>query len=185
MQEAALEFAAGPLDPVIAPYVQYPTDTGTARLCNDQLAELPPGYTDFDFGVALVSTSVGIAFFAVGMLFERAERRDNKKWRGYRGLAEGREDRKFQSLKRVYETQNRKGRKDPREDVPITLVDPPSLVTVTGAGNQGVSGAAQSAQSSHSHLPTGAGNISSGSPGLGSGGPSASDTRGAHRSTAS
>jgi hypothetical protein len=167
--------------------MQYPTDTGTARLCNDQLAEVPPGYTSFEFGVTLVSTGVGIVIFAVGKLFERAERWDNKKWRGERGLAEGREDRKFQSLKRVYETQNRKGRKDPREDVPITLVDPPSLVPVTGAGNQGVSGVAQSAQrSSHSHLPTGAGNISSGSPGLGSGGPSASaNTRGAHRSTAS
>ena len=109
LQEAALEFAAGPLDLEIAPYVQSPTGTDTARLCNNQLAQVPPGYTNSDFGVTLVSTGVGIAFFAVGMLFERVARRDIKEWRGERGLAEGREDRKFKSLKRMYETQNRKG----------------------------------------------------------------------------
>jgi hypothetical protein len=184
LQEAALEFAAGHLDLEIAPYVQYPTDTGTARLCNNQLAQVPPGYTDFDFGVTLVSTAVGIVFFVVGMLFERVARRDIKNWRG---LAEGRENGKFQSLKRMYETQNRKGPKNPREDVPISLVDPPSLASVTGAENQRVSGGAQSAQgSSYSILPTGAENISSGNAGSGSGGPSASaNTRGAHSSTAS
>jgi hypothetical protein len=39
----------------------------------------PPGYTDFDFRVALVSTSVGTVFFAVRMLFERVARQDIKK----------------------------------------------------------------------------------------------------------
>jgi hypothetical protein len=78
-------------------------------LCNNQRAQVPPGYTDFDFGVTLVSTSVGIVLFVVGMLFEGVARRDIKKWRGEKGLAEGREDGRFQSLKRMYETQNRKG----------------------------------------------------------------------------
>ena len=121
LQKGVLEFAAGPLDPEIAPYVQFPTDTDTARLCYNQLVQLPPGYVNFDFGAILVVTFVGILFFAVGMLFERAAKWYITKRRGERGLKEWREDGQFQLLKRMYEAQNITGWVNPEDEIPITM----------------------------------------------------------------
>jgi hypothetical protein len=126
--------------------VQFPTDTDTARLCCNQLVQLPPGYFNFDFGAILVVTFVGILFFAVGMLFERAAKWYITKRRGERGLKEWKEDGQFQLLKRMYDAQNVAGWVNPDDEIPITMRDLQPVPTGQGAGNRRNAGLAASAQ---------------------------------------
>ena len=101
-----LEFAGGPLDPEIMPYVQFPPDTDTAHLCYNQLVQLPSGYVNFDFGAILIVTLLGVFFFVVGMWFEWVAERFMKKWGRGGGLTAWLEDGLFQLLKRMYAAQN-------------------------------------------------------------------------------
>jgi hypothetical protein len=184
LQQGVLEFAAGPLDPEIAPYVQYPTDTDAARQCDNQLVQLPAGYTNFDFGAILVVTCVGALFFVVGMLFEAGAGWCVEKRGWARGLTEWREDGKFQLLKKLYEAQTPLGWQNPGEDFPITLDSLPSAATAHHAGSQSgaVSGSAQG--SSHALLPAHAASNRSRNVGSGHGNPVAPiHTGGAHIST--
>jgi len=58
LQELVLEFAGGPSDPELLAYVQYPTGPEIAKLCYNQLLQLPSGYTNFDFGAIVIVTLV-------------------------------------------------------------------------------------------------------------------------------
>ncbi len=95
---------------------------------------------------------MGILFFTVGMLFERAAKWYITKRRGERGLKEWREDGQFQLLKRMYDAQNIAGWVNPDDEIPITMRDLQPVPTGQGAGNQRNSGLAASAQGSSNPL---------------------------------
>jgi hypothetical protein len=172
LQQGILEFAGGPLDPEIVPYVQFPVDTDTARLCYNQLVQLPSGYVNFDFGAILIATFVGIFFFVVGMVFEWVAERCMQKWGRGRGLKEWVEDGQFQLLKRIYAAQNISGWENVEDDFPITMADLQPGAQANGAGNPSAAGIAGLTQgSSYPLLPPNAGSTISGNAGSDSGGP--------------
>lgn len=105
LQQGIVEFAGGPTDPDIVPYVKFPEDTDTARLCYNQLVQLPSGYSNFDFGAIIVVTVVGFAILMMAVFFDRvAERLTRRK--GDNGATLWREDGVFHLLKGVYKHQN-------------------------------------------------------------------------------
>jgi hypothetical protein len=172
LQEGILEFAGGPLDPEIVPYVQFPVDTDTARLCYNQLVQLPSGFVNFDFGAILIVTFLGIFFLVVGMVLEWVAKWCIQKWGRGRGLKEWLEDGQFQLLKRMYAAQNISGWENEKDYFPITTADLQPGAQANGAGNQGASGIAGLTHgSSHPLPPINAGSTSSGNAGSGSGGP--------------
>jgi hypothetical protein len=172
LQQGILEFAGGPLDPEIVPYVQFPVETDTARLCYNQLVQLPSGYVNFDFGAILVATFIGIFFFVVGMVFEWVAERCIQKWGRGRGLKEWVEDGQFQLLKRIYAAQNISGWENVEDDFPITMADLQPGAQANGAGNPSAAGIAGLTQgSSYPLLPPNAGSTISGNAGSDSGGP--------------
>jgi hypothetical protein len=181
LQQGVLEFAAGPLDPEIVPYVQFPEDSDTAHMCYNQLVRLPSGYVNFDFGAILIVTLVGVVFSVVGLTFDRAAEQWFLKFRRGNGSKEWLEDGQFQLLKKVYEGQNVSGWENESEEIPITTAHLLSGVQANGANggaNHSPAAAACSANGTSHPLPltngssgnlgnTGSGNAGSGSAGSG------------------
>jgi hypothetical protein len=101
LQEGILEFAAGPTDPDTLPYVTFPQDAETAKLCYNQLVQLPSGYSNFDFGAIIVVTVIGFTIVLMAFLFEPIA-----EWWTNRNDGEGlklwREDGLFHLLKGAY-----------------------------------------------------------------------------------
>lgn len=140
LQQGILEFAGGPLDPEIVPYVQFPADADTARLCYNQLVQLPSGYMNFDFGAILIVTLIGIFVFGVGMVFEWVAEQCIRKWGRGRGLTEWREAGPFQLLKRIYAAQDISGWENEEGDFPIPMAGLQPGAQANGAGNQSAAG---------------------------------------------
>ena len=111
LQEGILEFAGGPTDPEIVPYVKFPEDTDTARLCYNQLVQLPSGYSNFDFGAMLVVFVVGFAIMLAAISFESVAKWWTRK-KGHQGGRLWEEDGLFYLLKGVYEHQGVAGWED-------------------------------------------------------------------------
>lgn len=164
LQEGILEFARGPLDPEIVPYVQFPIDTDTARLCDNQLVQLPSSYVNFDFGAIVIVTILGVFFFAVGMAFEWIAERCIKKWGGERGVEEWLEDGQFQLLKRTYPAENTWEWENEKDDFPVPKAN--SQPGIQANGNQNATGNPVLTQgNSVPLLPVNAGSTSSGNAG--------------------
>lgn len=123
LQEGIVEFAGGPTDPEIVPYVRFPDDTDTARLCYNQLVQLPSGYSNFDFGAIMIVAVIGFAILLMAVLFEPIAKWWTKK-KGIDGQKLWREDGLFHLLKGMYEHQNPGGWDNEEDDFPFTKVDP-------------------------------------------------------------
>jgi hypothetical protein len=178
LQQGILEFAAGPSDPEVVPFVHFPEDTDTARMCYNQLVQLPSGYVNFDFGAILVVTLVGVFVFAAALAFEWLAAQCILKWGRGSGLKEWLEDGQFQLLKHTYTARNIDWENEDG-DLPITMARLQPVELGTGAngvntanvtGNQNAPGTSSLTQgASHPLPPTRAGTNSSGNVGTGSG----------------
>lgn len=122
LQEGIVEFAGGPTDPELVQYVKFPVDTDTASLCYNQLVQLPPGYTNFDFGALMAVTVLGFAIVVLGLSFESIAEWWHKRRVGR--VTGWLEDGQFHLLKRMYEKQGVGGWEQLDDDFPITISNP-------------------------------------------------------------
>ena len=71
LQRNIIDFAGGPSDPTLSPYVQYPVDEELARMCGTQTILLPSdSYSNFNFDAIIGITIVGVFLIVLGLRFE-------------------------------------------------------------------------------------------------------------------
>jgi hypothetical protein len=140
LQEGIVEFAGGPTDPKIVPYVKFPVDTDTATLCYNQVVQLPPGYVNFDFGAIIVVTVLGFVIVVLGLSYEWIAEKIIKRRGG--NVEDWLENGQLRLLKKMYENHGVRGWEQLESDFPITVANP-----LTGASQKnGATTASQVAQ---------------------------------------
>jgi hypothetical protein len=151
LQEGIVEFAGGPTDPEIVPFVKFPVDTDTARLCYNQLVQLPPGYVNFDFGAIIVVTVLGFAIIVIGLTFESIAEFIIKRRGGQ--AKDWLEDGQFHLLKKIYEHRDIGDWEREESDFPIPKVPSGGAGQSTGAAPNPPSGSANASSAQNSGIP--------------------------------